>query len=244
MINTKRVFQNAAIIMIAFLFSCQTPKDDGPYFATGIKIGEVTQSEAIVWVRLTERPQRVPNGAPMPDVKYKDPETGQLIERTGRPNKTPVVTYPEGYDNGSIEGAVPGRAGRVRLKYKATDDWIQMDWQDVDPNRDFTYQFQLENLSPATTYKLVVESALLQNDRVAAQIEGEFTTAPQEDDPAEVNFIVTTGTSYPDVDSEAGYKLYPSSLKLNPDFFVHTGDIVYYDGLGKTEALARWHWCG
>ena len=29
---------------------------------------------------------------------------------------------------------------------------------------------------------------------------------------------------------------------MDPDFFVHTGDIVYYDDLGKTEDLALWHW--
>jgi alkaline phosphatase D len=44
------------------------------------------------------------------------------------------------------------------------------------------------------------------------------------------------------VDSETGYKFYLSSLKLDPDFFVHTGDILYYDGMGKTAGLARWHW--
>jgi alkaline phosphatase D len=31
-------------------------------------------------------------------------------------------------------------------------------------------------------------------------------------------------------------------LKLDPNFFVHTGDIVYYDRLAKTLALARYHW--
>ena len=39
-----------------------------------------------------------------------------------------------------------------------------------------------------------------------------------------------------------GYKIYPEMLKLYPDFFVHTGDILYYDSRAKTEALARWHW--
>jgi hypothetical protein len=31
-------------------------------------------------------------------------------------------------------------------------------------------------------------------------------------------------------------------LALEPSFFVHTGDIVYYDRLGKTLDLARYHW--
>ncbi len=57
-----------------------------------------------------------------------------------------------------------------------------------------------------------------------------------------MNFIVTTGTSYGDIDSGEGYKFYVSALKLDPEFFVHTGDIVYYDYAAKTAGLARWHW--
>ena len=84
------------VFVITLLSSCQAAVVDGPYFATGIKIGEVTQTEAIVWIRLTENPERIGNDAPMPDVKYKDPKTGKMIERKGRPNITPVVSYPEG----------------------------------------------------------------------------------------------------------------------------------------------------
>jgi alkaline phosphatase D len=91
------------------------------------------------------------------------------------------------------------------------------------------------------SYQILVEGSP-NGKKVSAALEGKFTTAPQADVPAEVNFIVTTGTSYGDVDSETGYKFYKSSLKLDPDFFVHTGDIIYYDGLGKTAGLARWHW--
>ena len=39
-----------------------------------------------------------------------------------------------------------------------------------------------------------------------------------------------------------GYRIYASILKRDPDFFVHTGDIVYYDSRAKTLPLARWHW--
>ena len=46
-----------------------TAEAAGPYLATGIKIGEVTQTEAIVWARLTQYPQRIGNDAPLPNVK-------------------------------------------------------------------------------------------------------------------------------------------------------------------------------
>ncbi len=73
-------------------------------------------------------------------------------------------------------------------------------------------------------------------------LEGSFRTAPKADDPARVVFTVSTGQAYNDQDRPDGYNIYPEMLKLDPSFFVHTGDIVYYDRLAKTEALARYHW--
>lgn len=229
---------------LIFLSACQATQLDGPYLATGIKIGEVTQTEAIVWVRLTENPVRIGSDALMPDVKYKDPKTGEMIERKGRPDTTPVVTYPEGYTIKTIQGATPGVDGKVRLKYRTKDaqNWMDIGWQSVDPTKDFTHQFKLSGLSAGSAYELLVEASPVKGDKVSDFLEGTFKTAPAADVSANINFIVTTGTSYGDVDSETGYKLYPSSLKLNPEFFVHTGDIVYYDGMGKSAALARWHW--
>jgi alkaline phosphatase D len=231
------------IILMGIFNACSHTSTEGPYLATGIKIGEVSQTEAIVWVRLTESPQRVGKDAPMPEVRYKDRETGELFERSGRPDATPVVTYPEGFTIATVEGATPGREGKVRLKYRATGNqkWIKTDWQAVDPEKDFTHQFQVTELSPITAYELMMEASP-DGKKVSASLEGMLKTAPPADLPAEVNFIVTTGTSYGDVDSEKGYKFYPSSLKLDPDFFVHTGDILYYDGMGKTADMARWHW--
>ncbi|MBT5830373.1 MAG: alkaline phosphatase, partial [Candidatus Latescibacteria bacterium] len=68
-------------------------------------------------------------------------------------------------------------------------------------------------------------------------------TAPSVDQSERVVFHVTTGQAYGDQDAEGGgYRIYPAMLKRDPDFFVHTGDILYYDGAAKTLPLARWHW--
>ena len=154
-----------------------------------------------------------------------------------------MVSYPEGYDINNIQGATPGSKGMIRLKYKTTENpkWKQLDWQAVDPAKAFTFQFQLSELIADRQYELLLEASP-DGKKVSATLEGIFKTAPQEDLPADVNFIVTTGTSYGNVDSETGYKIYPSSMKLDPEFFVHTGDILYYDGMAKTPDLARWHW--
>ncbi len=239
----KHTLIKLIIFAIGFT-SCQSTNTTGPYFATGIKIGEVSQSEAIVWVRLTENPVRIGMDAPLIEVKYKNTETYELIERKGRPDLTPVVIYPEDHSIKTIQGASPGAEGKVRLKYKVKSEkeWKQMDWQSVLPENDFTYQFKLSELLAGNEYSLIVEASPVKGKIISASLEGKFKTAPSPDVPSDVNFIVTTGTSYSDIDSETGYKLYPNSLKLDPEFFVHTGDIIYYDFLGKTFELALWHW--
>jgi alkaline phosphatase D len=220
--------------------------DKGPYLGTGIKIGEVTRSEAIIWARLTANPTRVGNDAPIPTILYKNDETGELEERRdrGRPDRVPAVRYPDGYNVGNVEGATPGSDGEVRVKYRARGEkiWTKLDWQRVDPEHVFARQFELSGLSADTDYDLLVQARPLNCRTPSASLKGLFKTAPATNAAAEVNFIVTTGTSYGDVDSESGYRLYPSSLKLDPEFFVHTGDIVYYDSLGKNLDLAKLHW--
>jgi alkaline phosphatase D len=74
-------------------------------------------------------------------------------------------------------------------------------------------------------------------------VKGDFKTAPRADEPERVVFTVSTCQAYPDQDAAGGgYKIYSAMLKLDPRFFVHTGDIVYYDKLAKNMSLARWHW--
>jgi len=218
---------------------------EGPYQATGIKVGEVTPDAAIVWARLTRNPERVPFGAPMPKVRYRDPETGALV-RAGKEDAgaVPDVTCPEGTTVETIEGAVPGAPGEVRVRYRPADAraWQETSWQTVEPERDFTAHIRLEDLTPDTRYTLQVEARAL--DGSAGQtLEGGFRTAPAPDTPARVLFTVTTGQRYPHQDAPGGgFKMYDAILEMDPSFFVHTGDILYYDELAKSLELARWHW--
>lgn len=242
----KRIFLFTNLFMLPFVGIFATASaGEGPYLATGIKIGEVTQSEAIVWARLTSTPQRVGNDAPMPDIRYRDEKTGELIEnRSGRPNMVPEVIFPDGYTMDNIQGAVPGCDGKVRVKYRQSgaSDWVVTDWKQASKAADYAVQIKLKGLQPGKRYEVLVEAGRKDASDPSASLAGGFKTAPAAETPADVNFIVTTGTSYPDVDSDAGYKFYLSALKLDPEFFVHTGDIVYYDRMAKTPELARWHW--
>jgi alkaline phosphatase D len=225
-----------------FLF-CTACSKQIPYQTTGIKIGEVTDTSAIIWTRLTVNQIRPGSEAKMPIVEYNDTETGEWGERKkGRPDQEPRVIFPEGYSASTIEGACPGMGGEVRIFYKGAGDaeWQKTEWQPVDPEADFTRQIKLENLKPATKYDIQVESKA---DDYGQVIKGLFRTAPEADSPTKVSFLVTTGTAYPDMDlPDEGYKMYQSMVRMNPSFFVHTGDILYYDKLAKTKELALWHW--
>ncbi|MHC4167466.1 MAG: PhoD-like phosphatase N-terminal domain-containing protein [Planctomycetota bacterium] len=233
----------AAMTVLLTAFGRGHAQAEGPYQATGIKIGEVTDSAAIVWTRLTKRPQRVGPEAPMPRVSYRDPATGKLSARrgSGRPDRQPVVEFPDGSTIETIEGAVPGAPGKVKVHYKleGASDWTATGWRSVDPKRDYTRQFRLTGLRPNAKYQVRVEAGT----GSGAVVEGGFKTAPGADESERVVFTVSTGQAYPDQDAAGGgYKIHAAMLKLDPSFFVHTGDIVYYDRLAKTLPLARWHW--
>jgi alkaline phosphatase D len=230
------------LIGIISLTGCQTT---GPYQATGFKIGEVTDTTAIIWTRLTRDPQRVGSIAPMPKVTYNDSRTGMPAAnmKLKRNLMTPVVEYPLGTSIDTIEGAVPGAPGEVRILYKTKSDllWQSSDWLAVNPKRDFTKQTQLINLKPNTPYQVRVEARA--EGKKARPVVGYFRTAPRPIQAERVVFTVSTGQAYGDQDaSGGGYKIYPEILKLKPNFFVHTGDILYYDKLAKNIDLARWHW--
>ncbi len=88
----------------AFIFSsCVSAQEQ--HFAEGVKVGEVTDHSAIVWVRVSRDAGR-----------RAGPETpGQ---RSG--GLAPVL--PAGTDASKLPGAVPGFSGRVRLRYGTAEN--------------------------------------------------------------------------------------------------------------------------
>ena len=218
-----------------------------PYQATGFKVGEVTDTAAMVWTRLTLRPERNPADAPMVTFRHEgisDADAAGKSKQNLKRRKVAEIIYPEGMSAADIRDAVPGSPGQVRVAWKAREEkgWQQTQWQSVDPQRDFTRQFLLKGLAAGTEHLVRVESRRGPDGPAGQTIEGRFRTAPPADTPARVVFTVSTGQGYGSRDCPEGYKIYPAMLKLDPDFFVHTGDVVYYDKLAKSLALARYHW--
>lgn len=196
--------------------------------ATGVKVGEVTDTSAIVWMRLTAKSGRNNEG----------------IVRKGKPAKL----LPADVSVDALEGSCPGMAGQVRLRYGTREDLSDaktLDWVPVTAATDFTHQFRLIGLKPNTVYHYAAETAGPGGNPVHGALRGRFETAPPADQKADLTFTVITCMGYRDVDHKAGFHIFEAMQKLQPRFCVATGDNVYYDSddpLANTMAIARYHW--
>ncbi|MGE0536545.1 MAG: alkaline phosphatase [Pirellulales bacterium] len=202
--------------------------EPGPHQAMGTRVGEVTQSSAIVWTRLTRHATRNNDGVVFPK-----------RDRGPAPPTMPVE---------EIEGACPGAAGRVRVRYGLADDLsdaVQTDWVDVGEAHDYIHQFKLTGLQPDSTYYYASEAAAPGESQLGSTFRGKFFTPPGPTTPSNFRFCVMTCQGYQDRDHPDGHPIYPSMLALEPKFVTMTGDLVYYDSNGPravTPALARLHW--
>ena len=196
--------------------------------ATGVKVGEVTQDSAIVWVRRTLRATRNTDG-PVRE--------GKVVSPSPTDEETPT-----------LRGAAPGESGRVRVVYGTMDDLsdaIATDWIAVTSETDFSHQFHLRDLKHDTRYHFATETASVDGEVTDAPLRGTFKTAPPVDQSSRVLLTVLTCEAYKDRDRDDGFHIYDSILRLAPDFVVPNGDIVYLDTedpRANSVPLARYHW--
>jgi alkaline phosphatase D len=213
-----------------------------PYFGNGIKIGETTTDSTIVWLRLTEHVQPKWDGLKWLGVEDRDFEVGELGEKQ----------FPEGATIPDMEGSLSGIEGSVRISWwpeNRTAAKEQTGWLAVDPDRDFTRQVILEDLKPNQRYELVVESQSVDGD-LGQTLSGSFQTALGSGKSEPFRFAISTCQSWITRDKgTAGLQIYDHMRDLDPAFFVHLGDIVYYDKRSaggdvdaRTPELARFHW--
>ncbi|WDE96298.1 alkaline phosphatase D family protein [Lentisphaera profundi] len=134
----------------------------------------------------------------------------------------------------------PGIAGEVRLTlYNNQQQVYQSSWVEVDTKRDFTHQFKLQDLEARTHYNILIEA------KNGVKIKGSFTTAPKADKIQSVECAIVTCQAVRSAeDHRQGHSVYKQMLQHNFDFFIHTGDILYYDKgyLAKNREDARRKW--
>ena len=82
--------------------------------------------------------------------------------------------------------------------------------------------------------------------KVSDKIEGSFRTPPaSRKGKKRLNFVLLPATIIWRKDTTDGHKIYDVMMNMFPDFYVHTGDIEYYDKpepYALTEELMRFKW--
>jgi alkaline phosphatase D len=199
------------------------------HFGCGVKLGEVTDRSAVIWTRLTATPDRNRDGLAWPEGADEVPDGHTLAE---------------------MRDAVPGAPGEVRVQWWPKGGHgirSSTGWAPVDTTRDFTHQFHIvDQLRAQTTYEFLIEGRSLESEEPECSLIASFRTTPEAEVAAPVSFTVITGQEHARRDDAlGGHRIYAHMQVLDPDFFVHTGDVVYHDKPGpfaKSPALARYKW--
>ncbi len=231
-LNRRRFIQTTATAALAAPWLVRAAAA-GPFQATGTRVGEVTDTTAIVWTRLTQAPARNNEG-----VSFDKPKKGKAAKEK---QEQPVPAVHE------IEGACPAASGKARVRYGLKEDLsdaVETRWAEVSADKDGIHHFKLSALKPGSTYHYLSETAGAEGVP-SGSFKGKFHTAPDHATPTALRFCVMTCQGYQDRDHAAGHPIYPSMTALDPRFMVMTGDLVYYDSnppRAVSPALARLHW--
>jgi len=230
-----------------FYLSCQSKKSiQGPYFANGIKNGWADQNSIVLWTRLTQNKSANFSGHPFIEIsseKMKSLSENQDVE--GIYN----TQIPEDLSLKDMEGYCPGAPGEVQLHYFVKDrpeTAVVFDWTTVNFDKDFTYQWKLDNLEAGKNYQVKIYSRMKKGQKISDSIFGQFLLPANKNTSKSVKFCVVSCHDYNRRDDpKNGHKIYPSMARLKPDFYVHTGDIEYMDKpfpYAMTEELMRFKW--
>lgn len=159
-------------------------------------------------------------------------------------------------------GDVPGRAGVGRFELSTDKEFassIYTDWMQAEPAHDFILKTKVTDLKPGTRYYYRLQFGPDKSQTGTGPV-NTFRTLPAPNKIAEISFVVVTGMNfkafhfginkqrpaYQGKDKALGFPALASILKLKPDFFVGTGDNVYYDhpysDPAKTPAELRKKW--
>ncbi len=201
-----------------------------PQQATGMRIVEVNQTSATIWVRATR--WSLPNLGDMAELKFEKPAATQ--------NMGPLLPS-AGVDG--LRFGVPGVPAEVRASYRPTGkgSWINTDWTKVSSDSDFSALLKISKLAPDTEYEVRTFARAIGSE-LASSVSGKFRTLPDAEVKSTFRLAVATCQDFPDRDGPHGFDLYRSMLERNTNAFVMAGDVVYYDKLARSVPLAHYHW--
>lgn len=145
-------------------------------------------------------------------------------------------------------GDLPGSPGVVQFEWSTDEDFADSkltEFQTATPRGDFIVRSKLTHLQPDTIYFYRAMFGASKGN-VNAGPRCTFRTLPGKEATRDVTFIVGSCMNYvkfmhgrkgnasgpltaTDEDKRLGFPAFESMAKLQPQFFVGTGDIVYYD---------------
>jgi len=138
----------------------------------------------------------------------------------------------------SASGDVPGSPGVACFEISTHQDFadaFRTQWLLAVPERDFIVKTQVTGLKPGTRYYYrLVYGEDTEETEIGSRCT--FKTLDGIDTESEASFVVVTGmnyarfhASYTGEDRMLGFPALETISRMRPDFFVGTGDNVYYD---------------
>jgi alkaline phosphatase/alkaline phosphatase D len=162
-------------------------------------------------------------------------------------------------------GDVPGSAGVACFEYDTKPDFSQARrtaWTDAVADHDFIVRAALSGLQPGQLYYYRPIFGADQT-RTSTGATCQFATLPGNASDRAVTYIVGSSMNYmkfmhgargkagpaitaTEEDKRLGYRSFVAMAEVKPDFFVGTGDIVYYDNIqhGPARTLPELRECG
>jgi alkaline phosphatase/alkaline phosphatase D len=149
------------------------------------------------------------------------------------------------------KGDVIGVAGFARFEFSESPNFetsATTEWLEAKDDNDFIVKVKISQLTPNTLYYYRLCFGTSKEATSLGPIRT-FKTNPSPDSESPVNFVVVTGMNYyffhygdykPErayagADKALGYPALESIRKLHPDFFIGTGDNVYFDHPGTRQ---------
>ena len=186
-------------------------------------------------------------------------------ELAGEPTQTTVLlqsrlTATDGLKDGDVPGA-PGFACFELSKEPRFQEVVRTEWIEAAEERDFIVKTKVTGMQPGTKYFYRLSFGATRESAMPGPVRS-FKTLPATDAETGVKFVLGNCMNYaffnsgpkgngegaaPAADRKLGYPSMEAIRKLQPDFFVGAGDIVYYDhpvakaAATPPEMRRKWH---
>lgn len=162
----------------------------------------------------------------------------------------------------------PGAEGIARFEIDTIPDFshpVYSSWKPANSDNDYIIKIKMDDLKPATRYFYRLEYGITGTYTKHGKVNS-FITLPGENSEIEISFVVVTGMNYSKFhygingtknnpgdkmytgpDKKLGYPALVTITQMKPDYFIGTGDNVYYDSSKqnrastKEEMRNKWH---